>query len=209
MIDLSIGTIVNEGYAYFKRRMGFYISMALVFIIVMVAVYLICEKLGTWGNIIARLIEIYISAGVIKIILDDLNGKEPELADMFTAYDVYINFLIAGILYGLIVAVGTLALIVPGIILAIMFQFYKYAIIDKKLGITESLNYSKELTRGYKWTIFGIDIVLILINLGGALLFLVGLIFTIPITMIAEAIMYKKLVSNLEGIETNNLEGLA
>ena len=209
MIDLSIGTIVNEGYAYFKRRMGFYISMVLVFFIVMVAVYLICEKLGTWGNIIADLIEIYISAGVIKIILDDLNGKEPELADMFTAYDVYINFLIAGILYGLIVAVGTLALIVPGIILAIMFQFYKYAIIDKKLGIIESLNYSKELTRGYKWTIFGIDIVLILINLGGALLLLVGLIFTIPITMIAEAVMYKKLVSNLEGIETNNLEGLA
>lgn len=200
MIDLSIGTIINEAYAYLKRRMGFYIGMVLVFIIVMVAVYLIGEQMGKFGNLIARLVEIYISAGVIKIVLDDLNGKEPELADMFTAYDVYLNFLIAGILYGLIVAAGTLLLIVPGIILGIMFQFYKYAIVDKKMGIIDSLNYSKELTRGYRWTIFGIDIILILINIGGVLFFVVGLLFTIPLTMIAEAIVYKKLVSQLEGL---------
>jgi len=209
MMDLSIGTIVNEGYTYFKRRMGFYILMVIVSWIVMIAANAIGKKLGTWGNIIPYLVAIYLIAGMIKIILDDLNGKEPELADLFTAYDVYINFLIAHILVLLIVTVGMLALIVPGIILGITFQFFRYAIIDKKLGIIESLNYSKELTRGYKWTIFGIDIVLILINVGGLLLLFVGVIFTIPITMLAEAVMYKKLVSNLEGIETNNLEGLA
>ncbi len=209
MIDLSIGTLISEAYAYFKRRMVFYISMILVYVLVMVAVYLIGEKLGRLGNILARLVEIYINAGVLKIIINDLNGKEPELFDLFTAGDVYLNFLIASILYGLIVGIGTILLIIPGIILGIMFQFYKYAIVDKKLGIIESLNYSKDLTSGYRWTIFGIDIVLILINVAGALLLVVGLLFTIPLTLITEALMYKKLSSVMEGIETDDNMHLA
>ena len=204
MTDLSVGTLIAEAFSYFKRRMVFYISMILVYLLVMIAVYLIGEKMGRFGNILARLVEIYINAGVLKVIINDLNGKEPELFDLFTAGDIYLNFLIASILYGLIVGVGTIFFIIPGIILGVMFQFYKYAIVDKKLGIIESLNYSKELTSGYRWTIFGIDVVLILINVAGVLLLGIGLLFTVPLTFIAEALMYKKLTVPIEGIETDD-----
>ncbi len=204
MMDLSINTLLAESHSYFKRRMGFYISMILVYLLVMIAVYLIGKNLGRLGNILAYLVEIYISAGVLKIIINDLNGKEPELFELFTAKDIYLNLLIASILYGLIVGAGTALFVVPGIILGIMFQFYKYAIVDKKLGILESLNYSKELTRGYRWTILGIDIVLTLIDVAGALLFGIGLLFTLPLTLIAEALLYKKLSIPFEGMDIND-----
>lgn len=209
MIDLSASSIIKEAYDYFKRRHIFYISMVIVYVLILIAIYLITEKLGTSGKVLFRLIEIYINAGVIKLILKDINGKEPELFDLFTAYDIFINFLVASILYGLLVGFGTLLLIIPGIILGIMFQFYKFAIVDRKMGVIESLNYSKNLTRGYRWTILGIDVVLILINIGGLLAFGIGLLVTVPLTFIAEALVYKKLVSYYEGIETNENSILA
>ncbi len=207
MFDLSVSSILGEAYERLKKRLGFYIALIVVYLLLMVALSLIGEKLGTVGNILMRLVEIYINAGVLKIIIKDINGKEPELFDMFTAQDVYINFLVAGILYGLAVGFGVLLLIIPGIIFAIMWQFYKYAVVDVKLGPVEALRYSGEITKGYRWTVFGIDIVLVLVNIAGALALGIGLLFTIPLTMIAEAVMYRRLKENYEGVieEDSNL----
>ena len=206
MFDLSVSSILAEAYEYLKRRLGFYIALVVVYMLLGVALYLIGDKLGKFGSILVRLVEIYLNAGVLKIIIKDINGEEPELFDMFTAQDVYINFLIAGILYGLAVGFGVLLFIVPGIIFAIMWQFYKFGVVDKELGPVEALRYSGDLTKGYRWTILGIDIVLILVNLAGALALGIGLLFTIPLTMIAEAVMYKRLRDNMEGVPVEDTE---
>lgn len=206
MFDLSVSSILAEAYEYLKRKLGFYIALVIVYMLLGVALYLIGDTLGKVGRYLVRLVEIYLNAGVLKIIIKDVNGEEPELFDMFTAQDVYINFLIAGILYGLAVGFGVLLFIVPGIIFAIMWQFYKFGVVDKKLGPVEALRYSGDLTKGYRWTILGIDIVLILVNLAGALALGIGLLFTVPLTMIAEAVMYKRLRDNMEGVPVEDTE---
>ncbi len=206
MFNLSVSSILAEAYEYLKRKLGFYIALVIVYMLLGVALYLIGDTLGKVGRYLVRLVEIYLNAGVLKIIIKDINGEEPELFDMFTAQDVYINFLIAGILYGLAVGFGVLLFIVPGIIFAIMWQFYKFGVVDKKLGPVEVLRYSGDLTKGYRWTILGIDIVLILVNLAGALALGIGLLFTIPLTMIAEAVMYKRLRDNMEGVPVEDTE---
>jgi len=68
----------------------------------------------------------------------------------------------------------------------------RYEVIDGA-GIMESFERSTKLTDGYKWQLLGFFVVLALINAVGALLFLVGLLVTIPISMIAAAYVYIKL----------------
>jgi len=88
---------------------------------------------------------------------------------------------------------GTLLLIVPGIILGIKFMFFSYFIVDKNAGIIESLEKSAELTKGSKTNIFLLALLLWLINAAGALCLGIGLIITMPLSMTAVAYVYRKL----------------
>ncbi|PIY16553.1 MAG: hypothetical protein COZ15_05435, partial [Elusimicrobia bacterium CG_4_10_14_3_um_filter_49_12_50_7] len=100
---------------------------------------------------------------------------------------------VAGLLYGIMTFLGTLLLIVPGIILGIKFMFFSYFIVDKNAGIIESLEKSAELTKGSKTNIFLLALLLWLINAAGALCLGIGLIITMPLSMTAVAYVYRKL----------------
>ena len=56
----------------------------------------------------------------------------------------------------------------PGIIFAVAFGFYGFVIAERGegVGVIDSLKESADLTRGNRWQLFGLGIVLLLINLG-------------------------------------------
>jgi uncharacterized membrane protein len=83
----------------------------------------------------------------------------------------------------------------PGIYFAIRFYFFIYFIVDKKAGIIESLKRSWEITKGQAWNLFLFNLVLFGINLLGVICFLIGLLVTLPITGVATAFVYRKLLS--------------
>ena len=75
----------------------------------------------------------------------------------------------------------------------IRFQFYQYLIIEKKSGPIQALKTSWRMTRGSAWNLFILWLIIIIINLAGALALGIGLFFTVPTTMVAMAYVYKKL----------------
>ena len=97
--------------------------------------------------------------------------------------------------YNLIV-LGIILLIILGIILAIKFQFFGYFIVDKGDGPIEALKKSSAITTGAKWNLFLLYLLLLLINLLGAIFLLIGLFVTIPTTMVAIAFVYRKLLNS-------------
>lgn len=97
--------------------------------------------------------------------------------------------------------VGLVLLIVPGVILMIRLGFYKYLIIDKKdISITQALRESMILTKGITWKLFLFTVVLGLVNLVGFICFVAGLLVTIPLSAIAFAYVYNKLIRRLEPV---------
>ena len=92
------------------------------------------------------------------------------------------------------VAVGLILLIIPGIYLAIKYQFFSFLIVDKNMGIMESFKKSEEMTQGVKMNLLLFSLALAGINILGALVFLVGLIVTIPTTVMATVYVYRKLL---------------
>ncbi|HWI29647.1 MAG TPA: hypothetical protein VN668_21915 [Stellaceae bacterium] len=71
------------------------------------------------------------------------------------------------ILMGLAVGIGFALVIVPGLILAAMFSVALPACVVEKLGPFDSLIRSVELTKGNRWRVFGIVIVLYVANVLG------------------------------------------
>lgn len=77
------------------------------------------------------------------------------------------------LLGGLAAAAGTLLLVVPGIVLWLMFWVAVPAAVVEG-GVVSALRRSHELTRGHKWTILGLAIVLMLAMWLGALVVMAG-----------------------------------
>ena len=90
----------------------------------------------------------------------------------------------------------------PGIIWSLKYAFVRYFIVDKGLSIKEAFLESSKITSGSKWNIFWLSILIAIINILGALAFGVGLLLSIPITIMAYAYVYRKL---LEGYTINTV----
>jgi uncharacterized membrane protein len=150
------------------------------------------------GKLARVLLYLIFDLGLIKISLKFCDNKEPKFSDLISQYKLVFRYFVASILQGLIVIFGFLLFIIPGIIFLIRFRFYNYLIVDKNSKIVESLEKSWEITKGNTWNLFLFYLLLGLINILGVFALIIGLFWSIPTAMIAEAFVYRKLSSELK-----------
>lgn len=94
-------------------------------------------------------------------------------------------------LAGLMVLVGLVALVVPGIIIGIMLMFVGYVVIEEGLGPIDAIKRSVALTKGSRVKLFQLALATFLLNLLGFLALLVGLFVTIPVSFLAAVHTYR------------------
>ncbi|EKE14382.1 MAG: hypothetical protein ACD_12C00540G0002 [uncultured bacterium] len=109
------------------------------------------------------------------------------------------------ILLGIIIGIGTILLIIPGIIFAIWYNFSYFTCLLENRGVIKSLGESKKLVKGYGFSVFLRLFVLGLITLALLILFyfilpknlnILDLIFAIflqPFVLIYFYLIYKNL----------------
>lgn len=136
-----------------------------------------------------------IHAGFIRITLNVYDGGNPDAMDLFGEVDKWWRMFWGSILYGLIVLGGFILLIIPGIYWAIKYFFFAYLIVDRDMGMMESIHASGELTYGHKWSLLLFWVLVGLINTLGAIVCLVGLFVTIPMTFMATIFVYRALTA--------------
>jgi uncharacterized membrane protein len=131
--------------------------------------------------------------GLIRASLAVVEGRDPEVR-MLLETDGFGPYVVAAILVGLGVVVGLFLLIIPGIIVAIMWLFFGFVIVENPtIGAVDAMRRSAEITRGHRWQLFGFGLLLVGINILGLLACFVGLLFTEGITAVAVAYAYKTL----------------
>ena len=73
---------------------------------------------------------------------------------------------------------------------------YIFVIIDRNCGVGDSLTGSFEITRGHTFELVALALLAVLINFLGLLMLCVGLIFTVPLSMLMWSSSYALLVGN-------------
>lgn len=139
-------------------------------------------------------INMLLSMGLLFIAIRLVRKTETSFNDLFGQTSKIWKFIGANILYGLIILAGLILFIIPGIYFAIKYGFFRYLIVDKNMGIRESLKESARMTEGVKFDLVLIGIMFGLINILGVLAMGVGILLSIPVTMIAAAYVYDKLL---------------
>lgn len=148
---------------------------------------------GIFASLILIIVNIVIGAGALVITLNIARGTHAEYSQIIPPIDMVARYFFATILSCIIIVVGFVLLIIPGIYLALRFSMVRYAVIDGK-GIIDSLKESGRLTEGVKWKLFLFFVVLTVLNILGFIALFVGLLVTVPITMVAYAHVYQKLL---------------
>jgi len=146
-------------------------------------------------GLVFRLVQWFLQLGLFKISLQVVDGKPSAYPDLFSGGPLYVKYLIATVLYGIAVMIGVLLLIVPGVIVSLMLLFYGFLIIDKGLSPIDALKASHLVTKGAKWQLFLFGLATLGLNIVGALCLLVGLFVTVPMTLLALAHVYRKLLA--------------
>jgi uncharacterized membrane protein len=141
-------------------------------------------------SFVGSIIAIMIVLGWIRVGLAITRGEPIELGSVFT-FDGWLRYAIASILFNLGVYIGFILLVIPGIIFATVFGFYGWLIVDKDAGIGDSFSRSAEITKGNRWNIFALSIVLLLMNIVGLVLLVVGVLFTAAISLVSLAYVYR------------------
>lgn len=196
---------IRFGWQTMKSNLWFFVGLLILAGVIQFAPGVIYDLLLKESPILAFtvyligwVLSIIVGLGLIKISLNFCDNLKSKIGDLFSQYRLFFRVLFAGILYGLICFLGTILFIIPGIYFGIRFWFYDYFIVDKRAGVIESLKRSWRITKGNVWNLFLFILILTGINLLGALCLLVGLFVTVPTTMVAIALVYRKLLAQTE-----------
>lgn len=143
-------------------------------------------------GLISIIVNIVMQIGFYKVFVKLYNDEETSLSDLYSHYRLGWKFMAASILQGIIIFVGLLLFIIPGFIFATIFCLTKFIIADKEISPIAALKQSALLTRGVKFQLFKLGLILGLLNIVGVLL-IVGFFITVPVSMFTMVYVYKKL----------------
>ncbi len=211
--SFSIEKAISFGWNKFKEDPWFLVYLFLIVFLINIVIGgigIILENVSDIAvsifNLIGMVVGIFISLGLIKIILSIYDNGKKNLSDIFSQTDILIRAIGAYIVFSIAVGIGLLLLVIPGIYIAIRLFFFDYFLVDQRQGAIEALKSSWNMTKGNVFQIFCFIVLLILINLLGALALMVGLLVTAPVSGIAMAFAYRKMSGSEKKKATENEE---
>lgn len=104
-----------------------------------------------------------LQAALVRATIEDLNGQQPTFGDALSRGTALILPIIGlYILMYLGIGIGFMLLIIPGIYLLVRWSAAVPALVHERLGVLASMKRSSELTKGSRWRILGMLIVVII-----------------------------------------------
>ncbi|MGV9669324.1 hypothetical protein ACWDPV_01855 [Gordonia sp. NPDC003504] len=199
--DFDLGTALSYGWNKFKANAGTWIGISLIaFIIVAVingaARGFDYQSTSVASNIfpglVSGILSVLVQAAFTRGALDELDGRKPGIGDFFKWNNLG-NVFIAAILVWVITTIGYILLIIPGLIATFLLWYTFAFVIDRNLSAVDGLKASFNLTSKNVGSLLLLAVVVIVLNIVGAILCGVGLLVSAPVTLIASTYAYRTL----------------
>jgi uncharacterized membrane protein len=121
-------------------------------------------------------------AGMYAFYLKKIRGQPAEFGDIFDGFKIaFVPLLLATLVTQLLTTAGLLLLILPGIYLAVAYNFAFMLIIDQRLEFWAAMEVSRRVITAQWWRMFGLLILGSIIALLGVVGLVIGMLVTIPI----------------------------
>ena len=211
MPALSIGDCISYGWETFKKRPWFLIGAFLLAMIITSVPGMFGPQphIGPDGqeimppmsafqvimSIVSVVVSFLVGVGMTTLALRAHdNVATAEIGDLWNPGPFW-RFVGAHILSAILIVLGLVAFVIPGIMIAVGLSFVPYLVVDRGLGPIKAMQESWRITNGHKWPLFLLILAMVGLNLLGAIALVVGILVAIPVTMIAFTHAYRTLAT--------------
>jgi uncharacterized membrane protein len=200
--EVKIGEYFSRGWQIFKEYAWAYVAFTLVVGVIAIALSQLPSPLGTrttdgemgGGNLIFNIISPALTAGYYFVSFQIARNRPKGFADFFNGFKKFLPLFLTSLVSGILIALGLVALIIPGIYLAVSYMFAQLFVIDKNMSFWSAMETSRKLITKKWFSFFGLGILMSLLILAGFLLLGVGALVTIPLATCVTAAAYEDIV---------------
>lgn len=189
-VTINIQEYIGKGWTMFKEHIGEFVGFTLLIFVVSLA----SSKMAFTGSLVFSALAAPFYAGYSIAVFRLSSGKPFEFGDFFKGFNYFLPLFLAGLAGGLLVSLGLVLLIIPGIYLAVAYMFTTFLIIDYRMEFWQAMETSRQIISRHWFAFFGFGIALFAVNMLGAIALGIGLLVTIPVTSCAAAIAYKEIM---------------
>ncbi|MEK9161077.1 MAG: hypothetical protein AAB440_03545 [Patescibacteria group bacterium] len=210
-MKLSIKECFSFGWTTFKKRPWIFVKAGLALALVSVVFNIMSSAIqfgfeSTTSPLaiilflvafgLLSLVSIYISIVLNNMGVTQFYLRAHESVETLTVKDLWAprpfwKYVLTSILVALAFLIGIILLIVPGIVAMLVFGMSLYLVMDRGMEPVLALKESARITKGNRWRLFGLYLAILGLNIVGVLLLVVGLLVTVPVTMLAAVHAYK------------------
>lgn len=205
---LGVGDAIGYGWDKFKNNAVVWIAIVLIAFVIQVAINFlfglgnttdtdydggISIGFGIWqfiGTVVSAVIGYLISAAFVRGALHETDGRKPGFGDFFQFTNVG-AVILAGILVGLATGIGFVLCILPGLVIAFFTWWTMQFVIDRNQDAVTAIKSSFSAISSNAGPLLLLTLALFGINIVGALLCGLGLLVTVPLTIIASTYAYR------------------
>jgi uncharacterized membrane protein len=201
--EVKIGDYFGRGWAIFKEYAWGFILFTLVFVLINAVLAQLPHPLGMRTsdgalgggiNLIANILTPVLGAGYYCVAFQIARNRPKSFSDFFNGFKKFLPLFLTSLVSGLLIGLGLLLLIVPGIYLAVSYMFAQLFVIDKNMDFWPAMETSRKLITKKWFAFLGLGILLLLLVLAGVLVFGIGVLVTVPLAACVLAAAYEDIV---------------
>jgi len=168
---MQVGEPIGEGWEIYKRFWRHLLPIAFVALLIISSITLFLRgagALGAIGALVVSIVGIYlVQAALVQAVADVRDGRaDLTLTETLSSVLPRLGTIIlASLVAGIAVAFGFVLLIVPGLFLLTIWSMIIPVLVLEEVGAFDSFGRSRELVRGFGWTVFGVIFIMFLINI--------------------------------------------
>lgn len=190
----SISAALKEGWELTKKHLGFLVAYQIILFSLTLIFWLIPKGYQwTFWHYVGLALLILVKMGLYQSALLITYGIKPNFDQIYCNWRLLLSWLITSFFFLILLTVGLILLIVPGCYVLAKYGLFPFFLLDQKLGPLDTLKQTEKASRAILMDIFGLFLACAAINLLGVLFLGVGLLITIPITLLALATVYRKI----------------
>jgi uncharacterized membrane protein len=146
------------------------------------------------GLVVSFVVGALIQAAFVRGALHELNGNKPNFGAFFQFGNIA-QVLVASLIVGAITSIGYLLCVIPGVIVMFLTWYTLTFVLDQNQDATTAIKSSFNLTSQNVGPLLLLALACVGVNIVGALLCLIGLLVSGPVTLIAATYAYRFLVN--------------
>jgi len=200
---LVYSDILKTAWKGLKSQFWLLVGLVIGFTIIysLLMIFTIPDKVESFevSKIIVNILSAFIFGlfvmGYLKNCLQTLDGEEPQFSAYGQVSRKLLIFLVAYIIYYVIVIIGLVLLIAPGIYLSLRLQFFFASMVEENTGIIDSFKRSWNITKGHSLSLFILSLIMLLIYFIGCIALFVGVFIAAPLMVLMYGVIFRKLTA--------------